>query len=98
MMGVLRMRIYDMGKGESSVTYNYSVWAPQALFIKWVVENKSILNQANAEMGAYMSLTGSLCSLVESVCEYVLRTSISYIGTFHSCIGVRKRFRGNIPS
>lgn len=72
MMGVLRMKINAMGKGESSVTYNYSVWEPQALFIKWVVENQPHLNQHNVKLGAYMNLTGSMCSLVESVCEFVL--------------------------
>ncbi|MBK9567744.1 MAG: hypothetical protein IPO37_22030 [Saprospiraceae bacterium] len=61
-----------MGKGESSVTYNYSVWEPQALFIKWVVENQPTLDKDNAKLGAYMSLTGSICSLVESVCEFIL--------------------------
>lgn len=66
------MKIGDMGKGESSFIRSFSVWNPLSNFISWAFKNKSIYEAPAVKVGLYMSLTGSLCSLIESVCEYIL--------------------------
>ncbi|MBK9043190.1 MAG: hypothetical protein IPN97_08365 [Saprospiraceae bacterium] len=61
-----------MESGVKSITYNFRVWSPQSAFIKWVIENRTFLKSMNLDLGFHMNLVGSLCSILESVCECIL--------------------------